>query len=173
VVSGWRRVRYRVRQFTDGVRPWLEPYEIAEARGRLSEAEFALFMRMEGRDRKHSLRVMRWIERTGRERGREPSEELLNAALLHDIGKGDLATWHRIAFVLLGRFPPLASRLEAPEGAGWQRALWRLRHHARLGAERLAAAGSSARVVELVARHTGEPGDDAELAWLIEADGES
>ena len=46
-----------------------------------------------------------------------------------------------------------------------------LRHHARLGAALLAAAGADSRVIELVARHTeASPADDAALARFIALD---
>jgi hypothetical protein len=170
-VSGCARALYRARQFLAGFRGWLEPREIVEVRSLLAPAGFDLFVRMQGRDQKHSFRVLRWLQRSAVERGTVVPETLVQAALLHDVGKGRLATWHRVAFVLLNAAAPrLAPRIERAEGAGWRNALWRLRHHARLGAQRLAAAGVAPRVVELVARHTGEFAGDDELAWLIEAD---
>ena len=60
----------------------------------------------------------------------------LVAALVHDVGKGRLATCHRIAFVLLNAgAPSLARRLEAERGAGWRQALWRLRHQVQFDME--------------------------------------
>ncbi len=165
---------YRARQFFAGFRGWLEPAQIGEVRDTLSPQELDLFVRMQGRDQKHSFRVLRRLQRSAVERGRRLPHELAVAALLHDVGKGRLATWHRVAFVLLNAASPrLAARLERRDAPGWRNALWRLRHHARLGAERLAAAGVAPRIVDLVAGHTGDPGDDAELAWLIEADSRS
>jgi hypothetical protein len=169
--SGGSRALYRVRQFLAGFRGWLEPGEIGEVRTLLAAREIDLFVRMQGRDQKHSFRVLRWLERSAAERHVPLPRELVVAALLHDVGKGHLATWHRVAFVLLNACAPhLAPRLERERGGGWRNALWRLRHHARLGADRLAAAGCSPRVVALVAGPTGAPGADPDLAWLIEAD---
>jgi hypothetical protein len=160
-----------VRQFLAGFRGWLEPDEIVEVRSLLPPPEIDLFVRMQGRDQKHSFRVLRWLQRSAAERGVTLSRPLIEAALLHDVGKGRLATWHRVAFVLLDAATPrLARRVERERGHGWRNALWRLRHHAHLGAARLAAAGVDPRVVELVAGPPGEARDDADLAWLIEAD---
>lgn len=146
------------------MRPFLAPREIEEARGHLTPAEFALFLGAEARDRRHSVDLFEAL------RGAGAGESELAAALVHDVGKGCLRTWHRVAFVLL-RSTPLARRFEVESGAPWQQALWRLRHHARLGAERLEAAGSDERVVELVRRHTdAPPDDDAALARFIEFD---
>lgn len=164
--SRFRRARYRVRQFTHGLRPFLTPREIEDARAHLSPAEFALFLGAEARDRRHSVDLFQALRALGATRAE------LTAALLHDVGKGPLRTWHRIAFVLLSAsVPGLARRIEADRGAAWRQALWRLRHHARLGAERLDAAGSEARVVELVRRHTDTPPpDDPVLARFIALD---
>lgn len=161
-----RRARYRVRQFTHGLRPFLSPREIEAARAHLTPAELALFLSAEARDRRHSFDLFEAL------RAQDASREELTAALLHDVGKGWLRTWHRIAFVLLGAAAPaLARRVEAEHGASWRQALWRLRHHARLGAERVEAAGSAPRVVELVRRHTdAPPADDPALARFIALD---
>ncbi len=164
------RARYRVSQVARGFRTYLTPAEIRALRALLGPAELALFAAMHPRDRRHSIDVLRWLEVTS---GTEaPSAELKRAALLHDVGKGQLALTDRVAFVLLEALSPRAvSLLGSRDGARWRRALWTLRHHAALGGERLAAAGSDARVVALVRRHTAPPSaSDAELARLIEAD---
>jgi len=155
------RARYRIRQFTRGLRPHLSAREIAEARARLSPMEFALFLNAQPRDRRHSMDLYELLKRDG------ASEETLVAALVHDVGKGQIATWHRIAFVVLG---PLGGLLASREGARWRRALWRLRHHAEIGAEMLRRAGSSARVVQVVEAHTGTHSSDAEIEAFIRAD---
>lgn len=107
-----------------------------------------------------------------RAEGRDVSRDLLVAALLHDVGKGPLSAWHRAVFVMLNAVPAsFARRLESQHGAAWRQALWRLRHHARFGAEILREAGSSPRVIELVAGHTSPaPADDPDLAAFIQAD---
>ena len=172
----WRRWRYRVRQFTRGLRPHLAPDEIEEVRARLSPAELDLFLRAEPRDRRHSFDLYRLLQRETV----DVTHDLLTAALLHDVGKGPLLVWHRVAFVLLNAVAPrLARRLErradllreASVLDRWRDALWRLRHHAALGALLVEAAGSSPRVVELIRRHTeAVPDDDPELAAFIVAD---
>ncbi len=155
------RARYRIRQFTRGLRPHLRADEIAEARGRLSELEFALFLNAQPRDRRHSMDLYRVLQRQG------ASDDALVAALVHDVGKGQIATWHRVAFVVLG---PLNRVLASNSGARWRRALWRLREHAPLGAEMLRRAGSSRRVVAIVEAHTGRHSADPEIEAFIRAD---
>ncbi|MDO9444117.1 MAG: HD domain-containing protein [Dehalococcoidia bacterium] len=161
-----RRARYRVRQFTHGLRPHLSAAEVAEVRGLLRPEDFRLFLHAEPRDRRHSLDLYRLLAAEG------ASSAMLMAALVHDVGKGRVATWHRVAFVLLnGVSPRLVSAVAAETGASWRRALWRLQHHAALGAQALEAVAADARVVVLVRAHTGPPpSDDAEVARFIAAD---
>jgi hypothetical protein len=135
-------------------------------RSLLNERERALFVAMEPRDRRHSMDMVHWLRaRTA------ASPELLAAALLHDVGKGDLLVVDRIAFVLLGRVSAsLRSRVASSEGMRFRRALWRLEHHARLGADRLSGV-SCERVLALVESHLDAgAGADEELHWLMAAD---
>lgn len=173
--SAWARARYRARQLAWGWRERLAPEQIEQIRALLTPAELRLFVAMDDRDQLHSHRLLRGLLASApAPGGAEPSRALLAAALLHDVGKGKLATRHRVAYVLLNAAAPrLTRRLERPDGAAWRGALWRLRHHARLGAERLAASGSAPRVIALVAGHTSPPGDDGELAWMIAVDADS
>ena len=94
LTGGFARACYRVHQFTRGLRPHLAPGEIAEAREVLSEAEFRLFMGAQARDRRHSVDLYRLLLSAG------ASRPMLVAALVHDVGKGDIATWQRVAVFL-------------------------------------------------------------------------
>ncbi len=160
------RVRYRVQQYTKGLVARVRPEEAATVREMLSPTELALFLGMQRRDQRHSLDLFHALFAGG------ASRDSLVAALLHDVGKDELRDWQRVAFVLLEAVRPgLGRRLEAESGPPWRTGLWRLRHHARLGAERLAAAGCAPRVVEIVAAHAGPPPtEDTELVRFIEWD---
>jgi hypothetical protein len=166
----WHNAAYRSGQFFRGFRWALAPEEIRTVSSLLTERELLLFTAMQGRDRRHSMDMVRWVARHAPEAA---TDDLLAAALLHDVGKGSLIVWDRVAFVLLGAVSPSLRRWAGrPDGWRWQRALWRLEHHAGLGAEMLAAAGTRPRVRDLVARHKdASAGGDEALALLMAADG--
>ncbi len=155
------------RRFFRGLRGSLSPSEERAVRALLRPAELRLFETLQGRERRHALDVMAWLIANT-----TPSDELLVAALLHNTGKGRLYVHERILHVLLLQFAPrLHARLASPEGGRLGRALAAQRDHPERGAQALAAIGCSPRVRELVrGHHDGSPGDDGELAWLIEAD---
>ena len=156
-----------VRRFVRGFRGALSPAELHTARELLGPAEWELFAALQGRERRHALDIVLWLRTHA-----APSDELLRAALVHNVGKGPLHLHERVIYVLLERLSPrLLRRLADPDGRGLRSALVRLREHAGRSAERLAEAGSSARVQALVRQHHDAPaGGDRELAWLIEAD---
>lgn len=171
------RAVYRVRQVLWGLRPGIAPADREVVLALLSPAELGLFDAMEPRDRGHAIRTLRSLEsaRIPPEGGAGAGREVRVAALLHDVGKGRIALWHRVVHVLFGALPgaPL-DRLCRP-GAGARGALWRLRHHDRIGGALLREAGSAPRVVDLVERHLTPraAADDPDLRALIEADGNS
>ncbi|CAN5600661.1 HD domain-containing protein [soil metagenome] len=129
----------------------------------LSPSEYALYLKMDPRDRHHACTVARLVLR----RHPAASAELRRAALLHDVGKS-LAPYRaleRVAVHLyLPRGLPLEPRLRGLRGM-WQLGL----HHDLYGARLILEAGGSARVAELVAKHH-RPGDDAEAQLLKAVD---
>lgn len=167
------RAQYRARQFFRGFRTTLTAGEIATMRALLTDEERALFLVMTPRDRRHSMDMVHWLHAHGAAAA-PASGEVLAAALLHDIGKGRLWVWDRVAFVLLGavdayRGGGLRARLAVEDGGRFPHALWRMEHHARLGAERLG--GSRPSVAWLVAHHTDLAAPaSVDLALLMAAD---
>lgn len=154
------RARYRARQFFGSLRPRIDPSLRDEALALLSDGERALFDSMTPRDRQHCLEVYARLRTQGRD-----DRDLLVAALLHDAGKGRIALWHRVAYVLAP--PALLERVTAPgDGAGWRNALYRCHHHEELGAELARNAGANEQVVALI---LGDPAD-ARVAALHAAD---
>jgi hypothetical protein len=151
------RARYRSRQFFDSLRPRVDAGLQAESFDLLSPAQRELFLTMTPRDREHCLAVYDRLRREGRD-----ERDLLVAGLLHDAGKGRVALWHRVAYVLLSAGAPgLLRRLVEPgDGASWRQALYRCLHHPRLGAERAREAGCSAGTVALICDDaTGAPAE--------------
>ena len=163
-------LRHRVRRFALALRPAVAPSELAAAAAYLSPAQLRLFLTMQPADQQHSLDVFRWLLRAGH---RDP--DLLQAALLHDVGKARtrLRVWQRV-FVDLGRtvWPAAPHWLAARGPIGLRQPLRVALDHAVLGAEDARSAGCSDRVVALI---RGELGSDlAPLARALwRADSES
>ena len=156
---------YRSRQFFAALRPRVDASLRDEAFVLLAEPQRGLFGSMTPRDQQHCLDVYRRLRAAGHD-----DLDLLTAALLHDAGKGPVALWHRVAFVLLqGAAPALLRRVAHPgDGASWRATFYRCLHHEALGAQLARAAGCSERAVALI-RGDGAPADGA-LAALHDAD---
>jgi hypothetical protein len=112
----------------------------------------ALFDSMHVADRRHGLDVVATLRAEG-----QLDEGLLLAGLLHDAGKGDTGLWPRVAYSLGQEYGSWIWRV-AGVLAGFGSALSRLREHAEASARLAAAAGCSARTVELI-RHQDAPRD--------------
>lgn len=162
----WARAAYRSRQFFGALRARVEEDERAEVAAHLTPAEQRLFQSMDLRDQRHALDVLRALKASGQ---RDPS--LLAAALLHDVGKGPIKLWHRVAFVVLRAVSPgLLRRVARADNSGWRGALARTLDHAEGGAALAEEAGSTAETVRLIRLHRSPAGDDAVLALLQAAD---
>lgn len=160
------RAAYRLRQFLGSLRPRVSAGERAELAPLLNAAEQRLFDSMTLRDQRHGLDVYCTLRRQGHQ-----DPDLLTAALLHDLGKGRISLWHRVAYVLLSAaVPMLLRRLAAEEGAGWRQALWRCLHHPERGADMAATAGSTPEVVRLIRLQETDDTGDSRLRLLRAAD---
>ena len=147
-----QRAKYRLWQFWHTFRPSkLEPSEAEEIASILNTGEMDLFSRQDFAGRQHSFRVMRSIKDT-----ENNSEDLLKAALLHDVGKTRemISWWDRPVVVLVeALIPSFAVRWSSGSGKGWSRPFVMKAKHAEWGADAASAAGSSTLTVELIRWH--------------------
>jgi hypothetical protein len=172
-----RRARYRLGQFFTHLRPRpLTPTDRAEVEGVLGAGLAQLFRRQTAGEQAHSLRVMRTVANAGGPYAAR--RELLQAALLHDVGKSaaPLSLVGRAVVVLARRLAPAAARnWGEAEASGWRRPFVTALRHADWGADLCAQAGAPPLTVDLIRRHqmplapVGSP-DDEMLAALQAAD---
>jgi len=134
---------------------------------------------MANHDQQHGLEVMRALARQY-----AGNQDLLAAALLHDVGKAlyPLRLWER-SLVVLARVlrPSWFQRWsdERQDPWGWRRPFVLYQHHPKWGAEMAAAAGCAPLTGRLIGRHHDplpptSPMDDPEdmlLRDLQQADG--
>lgn len=86
----------------------------------------------------------------------ETNNDLLAAALLHDVGKccHPLRLWERVVIVLAkSLFPKRVKSWGEGEPFGWKRAFVVAEQHPSWGAELAARAGASPMTVSLIRRH--------------------
>ncbi|HET7473982.1 MAG TPA: hypothetical protein VFJ71_12710 [Candidatus Limnocylindrales bacterium] len=153
----------KTRQVGRHLRARVTPEERAALAGWLTPPELALFDGMHVADRRHGLDVAAHLRADG-----VVDDEVLLAGLLHDCAKGDTGMLARIAYSLGQRYGAWVWRV-ASLVPGWAAALERLRIHADASARLAAAAGCSARTVELI-RHQDAPVDPVAGALLKLAD---
>ena len=138
------------------LRARVDPAELAALARELTPAERTLFLAMDVADQRHSLDLRRRLSEAGY---RDP--DLLRAALLHDVGKGQarLRLSHRVTVVL--------GRALWPQGLEWLAArkcralawpVYVALRHAELGADAARRAGTPEDVVRLIRAHGGDAG---------------
>lgn len=145
-----RSARYRVHQFFEALRARREPPDISPARDVLAPPLLALFEGMPAEDQRHVLTVLSDLQARG-----ETGQPLLEAALLHDLGKAGagVGLLHRVARVLLWRSWPAAWAWLSASATGWRRPFWVVANHAERGAVWVESQGGSAELVALVRQH--------------------
>lgn len=160
------RSRYRARQFSNVFRGGLTADEQAVVRQFLTPEQQALFHGMQPVAQRHHIDVALDLLDGG---WRTP--DLIAASLLHDVGKGHLTVWPRVAIVLTRALSPALFEALARRG-GLPPLSWLQAHrdHAETGALRVAATGAPARMVELIRRHESVIDGDAEQTALRRAD---
>lgn len=117
----------------------------------LSDAEFKLFLSFDQGEQWHSYQVMYTLQKAG-----HIQRELLQAALLHDVGKtrSPLSVWDRALIVVLKKLMPEKTAVWGQHAAeGWKRPFVVKAQHPEWGASMAETAGSSELVVNLIRRH--------------------
>ncbi len=146
----------------------MAPAERVEMRQVLAPALAALFERMSPGEQRHSLAVLRAVRAAG---GPVLPAGLLQAALLHDVGKtrAPIGLMGRVFVVLAGKLLPNHSRRWGQgQPHGWRRPFVTAARHPEWGADLCAQAGADPLAVRLVGRHQEPaPQDEApEDHWL-------
>ncbi len=146
---------YRVRQLTLSLKaaPLINT-EIEFVKGLLTPEQAELYFALALYEQRHALRVCRTLQ----EAGYGADRELLQAALLHDLGKHDPQTgrnvplWGKAANVVLTKIggSKLVTRLASPASASWRYVFWLQSNHEQRGATLAQAVGCSERVVALI-----------------------
>lgn len=156
-------IPYRIGQLRRSLRPIVSPDERIEVRRLLGERLYPLFDSMQAADQRHCLDVYRKLIASGC-----TDAEMLQAALIHDAGKGRLAgarfgVRHRVAYVALERTPRLLDQL-----ARHNRGLGSLHAHSQKTIELARKYGASDGVIHLLAEMDARPPSD-ERARLLKA----
>jgi len=103
----------------------------AWARARLRPSEFALYRRLDPRDREHAVLVAKELVR----RYPDAPPEAVRAALLHDVGKA-VRPYRAVERILTALLEPWAPEVPArPLDPGWRGAWQVRRHHPEYAAE--------------------------------------
>ena len=166
---------HRARRFVAvATSPGPGPADRAWAGEWLDDAEGALFDRLRGADRAHSIAVARAVAGDPGPDGARAPRWVVSAALLHDVGKADadLGVLGRSVATVLGWLggPSVGRWLGArpwrgPVGRAC-RAVGRYIRYPELGAAALAAGGSDPRVVAWAREHHRPEADwTVPVAW--------
>lgn len=147
---------YRIRQFWDTLHAKTKPEDLKLVRDLLTPAQRELFTRMQANEQVHSISVMKRLRCDMEGDSAEQSQDLLVAALLHDVGKSryPLRLWERVIIVLSkALFPGMVMKWGAGQPNGWQRAFVIAEQHPEWGAQMAAEAGTTACAIELIRQH--------------------
>ena len=160
-MSGWWALK--LRRTRTYLRAGVTAAERTALAAQLEPDQLALFDRMHPADRRHGLDVMGYLGDRGAN-----APDLLLAGLLHDCGKGPRVRFvHRVAWSLGQHYGAWVWRASSHLPT-FRAGLASMRDHAELSARFAAAAGCSARTVELIS-HQEAPTDDTGRL-LLEAD---
>ncbi len=160
---------YRVQQFlrASTARGIVSQRRLEDATVVLNPRAQALFVEQAPQDQRHALTVFEALEQT-----EHASEDLLAAALLHDVGKSlaPFRPWQRGLFTLAKYLAPRPlERASRRPARGLRHRLWQYAHHAQIGAALAEEVGCSPVTVRLILRHEDclETCQTREDRWLV------
>lgn len=136
------RASHLVKRFFASLRPGGPPRdELPWVADQLTPDELALWKRMNGPDRRHSVQVARAVEA---ELGDEATRPVLAAALLHDVGKieSGLSTYGRAIATLSGAVAGPSAPADWAKANGFTRRVGLYLQHPKLGGDHLGMIGS-------------------------------
>ncbi|HSO93324.1 MAG TPA: hypothetical protein VLS53_02490 [Candidatus Dormibacteraeota bacterium] len=153
---------HRLGQFWRHSSARVSPAEISKVQTILGSGLVGFFLELPVNDQRHGLDVLATIERTVP----DPSPILRKAALLHDMGKtgAALTVLERSLTVFLGALSPrlLRAVLRLRPGLARRHAIYL--DHARIGSERLRAAGAGELAMVIAEHHAPKPRSEAATA---------
>ena len=159
-------VTYRVQQAGKLLGGTLSSAERAEVGPVLGPGLMQLFLRMGPLGQRHGYDVYRTLLAQGTR-----NADLLQAGLLHDVGKGRLGVPARALWVLLGAWrPELRQSLASKPRLGHFLGLRTNLRHPEAGADAVASAGGSSELVRLIRDHKQPQPQDPLLRALQQAD---
>jgi hypothetical protein len=154
------RVFYRLRQFLNALYAAPSSGELDKVRSLLTPPQMALFLRMHCSEQAHSIQVMGAVFHASNGIQAEARQDLLRAALLHDVGKSryPVRIWERVLIVLSkvllpGKVKHWGKGAAEGGGLGLRRAFVVSQQHPIWGAKMAAEAGASPLVSALIRRH--------------------
>jgi hypothetical protein len=142
-----------VSRFFGSLRPGGPPRRDLEwVQSVLSPAEYALWQRMSGPDRRHSAHVARDVQRTI---GESAPTEVLAAALLHDVGKIHcrLRTFGRVVATLTIKTAGRDEVASWTQVGGLHRRIALYQNHPAIGGDELELAGSDPLTIAWTREH--------------------
>ena len=145
------RVYYRLLQTWRTIFSKPQRNELLEIQSILPPELFALFVQMHPSEQAHSIAVYRHLLKQ-----EIRNKDLLEAALLHDVGKNryPLRVWERIVIVLTNAFFPKKTEIWSKDKPkGLKRPFVVAQKHPEWGAELASQAGASELTVDLIRRH--------------------
>ena len=154
LIGFFEKTTYRFRQLSRDFNQRSIAKDQIELIALMSENEALLFFQQTQRDQNHAIRTAFHVKQLCLDNQVDPPRFLIIAALLHDIGKGEVKLINRIVFVICNFLSlTLSRKITSNKINNWRTTYWRLKYHAIIGADLLKQVDSDSRVIDLVRRH--------------------